>query len=163
MTRLAGRGESARGHRKQTSCLHITQQLPHEASLEDIMYELFLPQRIDRGLRELAAGRTVSHVEVMRSVAKWLGPLDARRSRISESWIEVYCSVCRHCWSKRCRKDNVRSGIPSSRRRRGPFCERRPHRIRAFGTPSGACGKTRRTTCVDGTQSISESTKRFCI
>jgi len=54
------------------TALRIIQQLPDEASLEDIMYELYVRQRIDRGLRELAAGRTVSHAEVKRSVAKWL-------------------------------------------------------------------------------------------
>jgi predicted transcriptional regulator len=54
------------------AALRIIQQLPDKASLEDIMYELYVRQRIDRGLRELAAGRTVSHAEVKRSVAKWL-------------------------------------------------------------------------------------------
>jgi len=54
------------------TALRIIQQLPDEASLEDIMYELYVRQRIDRGLRELAAERTVSHAEVKRSVAKWL-------------------------------------------------------------------------------------------
>lgn len=54
------------------AALRIIQQLPDEASLEEIMYELYVRQRIDRGLRELAAGRTVSHAEVKRSVAKWL-------------------------------------------------------------------------------------------
>lgn len=54
------------------AALRIIQQLPDKASLEDIMYELYVRQRIDRGLCELAAGRTVSHAEVKRSVAKWL-------------------------------------------------------------------------------------------
>ncbi|MGH7207997.1 MAG: hypothetical protein ACREIL_01295 [Nitrospiraceae bacterium] len=58
------------GHKQ--AALRIIQQLPEKASLEDIMYELYVRQRIDRGLRELAAGRTVSHAEVKRSVAKWL-------------------------------------------------------------------------------------------
>ena len=47
-------------------------QLPDDASLEDIMYELYFRQRIDRGLRELEEGKTVSHEKVKRGLVKWL-------------------------------------------------------------------------------------------
>ena len=56
---------------KQTA-LRMIQHLPHDASLEEIMYELYFRQRVDRGLRELARGKTVSHEDVRRSLAKWL-------------------------------------------------------------------------------------------
>ncbi len=56
---------------KQTA-LRLIESLPADASLEDIMYELYFRQRVDRGLRELSEGRTVSHGEVKRSLAKWL-------------------------------------------------------------------------------------------
>jgi predicted transcriptional regulator len=52
--------------------LKIIRRLPDEASLEDLMYELYFRQRVDRGLRELEAGKTVSHADVKRSLAKWL-------------------------------------------------------------------------------------------
>jgi predicted transcriptional regulator len=52
--------------------LRMIERMPEEASVEDIMYELYFRQRVDRGLRELAAGKTVSHDQVKRSVAKWL-------------------------------------------------------------------------------------------
>jgi predicted transcriptional regulator len=52
--------------------LRMIERMPEEASVEDIMYELYFRQRVDRGLRELAAGKTVPHGQVKRSVAKWL-------------------------------------------------------------------------------------------
>jgi predicted transcriptional regulator len=36
------------------------------------MIELYFRQRVDRGLRELDEGKTISHKEVKRSVVKWL-------------------------------------------------------------------------------------------
>ena len=52
--------------------MRIIKRMPDESSLEDIIYELYVRQRVDRGLRELDEGKTVSHAEVRRSVVKWL-------------------------------------------------------------------------------------------
>ncbi|HLE36311.1 MAG TPA: hypothetical protein VI699_04120 [Candidatus Acidoferrales bacterium] len=52
--------------------LRIIQQMPEDASLEEVMYELYFRQRVDRGLREFDAGKTVSHQAVKRSLVKWL-------------------------------------------------------------------------------------------
>lgn len=49
--------------------LKMIESMPGDASLEDIMYELYFRQRVERGLRELKMGRTVSHRRVKRSVA----------------------------------------------------------------------------------------------
>ena len=54
------------------TALRMIKRIPDNASLEDIMYELYFRQRIDRGLRELAQGKTVSQEEVKRSLVKWL-------------------------------------------------------------------------------------------
>lgn len=54
------------------AALRIIQGMPEDASLEDIMYELYFRQRVDRGLRELDQDQTVSHDEVRRGVAEWL-------------------------------------------------------------------------------------------
>ena len=50
------------------AALRVIAQMPDDASLEDIMYELYFRQRIDHGLRELEEGKTVSHEEVKRSL-----------------------------------------------------------------------------------------------
>lgn len=48
------------------------QQLPEDASLEDIQYHIYVRQKIDGGLEDVEAGRVVPHEEVQRRLAKWL-------------------------------------------------------------------------------------------
>jgi predicted transcriptional regulator len=50
----------------------ILEQLPEDASLEDIQYHIYVRQKIEQGLADVAAGRVVSHEEVQRRLAKWL-------------------------------------------------------------------------------------------
>jgi predicted transcriptional regulator len=50
----------------------MIEQMSSDASLEDIMYELYFRQRVDRGLQELDDGKTISHQEVKQGIAKWL-------------------------------------------------------------------------------------------
>ena len=59
------------GQSKQAA-LKIIESMPDDASLEDIMYQLYFRQRVDRGLKEVDEDQTVSHDEVRRSVAEWL-------------------------------------------------------------------------------------------
>jgi predicted transcriptional regulator len=51
--------------------LKMIERMPEQSSVEDIMYELYFRQRVDRGLKELAAGKIISHDQVKRSIAKW--------------------------------------------------------------------------------------------
>ena len=52
--------------------LQMIERMPDDASLEEIMYQLYFSERVERGLEELEEGKTVSHEEVKRSLAKWL-------------------------------------------------------------------------------------------
>jgi len=54
------------------AAIEVIQHLPDDASLEDIMYALYVRQTVESGLRDVAEGRTVSHEEVFRSIDKWL-------------------------------------------------------------------------------------------
>ena len=54
------------------AALKIIEQMPADASLEDIMFALYFRQKVDRGLQEIDAGKTISHQEVKKSLAKWL-------------------------------------------------------------------------------------------
>ena len=56
----------------KTTALRIIESMSDDASLEDIMYELFFRQRIDLGLEELRQGLTVSQDDVKRRSAQWL-------------------------------------------------------------------------------------------
>ena len=49
--------------------LKLIQAMPDSVSVEDITYELYFRQRIDRGLDDLEQGRLVSHEEVKESLA----------------------------------------------------------------------------------------------
>jgi predicted transcriptional regulator len=44
----------------------LIEHLPDQASWNDIMYELYVKQKIEAGLKAVAEGRTVPHDEVKR-------------------------------------------------------------------------------------------------
>ncbi|KAF0219716.1 MAG: hypothetical protein FD174_1729 [Geobacteraceae bacterium] len=53
---------------------NLLDQLPDDATLDDIQYHIYVRQKIDRGLNEIAAGRTLSGKEFDKKMAKWLEP-----------------------------------------------------------------------------------------
>jgi hypothetical protein len=56
---------------KQT-VIEMIERLPDDASVEDIMAELYFRQKVDEGLRQLDAGEGISHEEARRRLGKWL-------------------------------------------------------------------------------------------
>ncbi|HLF78134.1 MAG TPA: hypothetical protein VJB57_11670 [Dehalococcoidia bacterium] len=52
--------------------IKLIEDMPENASLEDILYELYVRSEIERGLSDLREGRTLSHEEVARGVSEWL-------------------------------------------------------------------------------------------
>ncbi len=44
----------------------IIEQLPDKATWDDIMYELYVKQKIEEGLKAADEGRTVTHEEAKR-------------------------------------------------------------------------------------------------
>ncbi len=53
---------------------HLLERLPDDASLEDMPYHIYVRQKIERGLEDLEAGRTLSEAEGEARLAKWLEP-----------------------------------------------------------------------------------------
>lgn len=51
----------------------ILEQLPDEASLEDIQYHIYVRQKIARGLDDIEAGRVLSQEDVEERMSRWLG------------------------------------------------------------------------------------------
>jgi predicted transcriptional regulator len=47
-------------------------QLPDDATLEDIQYHLYVLQKIQRGLADIAAGRSYTQEQARERLAKWL-------------------------------------------------------------------------------------------
>ncbi len=50
----------------------LLDQLPDEATFEDIQYHIYVRQKIERGLRDVDAGRVLTQKESERRMAKWL-------------------------------------------------------------------------------------------
>ena len=50
----------------------LLENLPDDASLEDIQYHLYVCQKIQRGLEAAEEGRTISHEEAARRMSRWL-------------------------------------------------------------------------------------------
>ncbi len=42
----------------------VIEQLPDQAGWDEIMYELYVKQKLEAGLADIEAGRTVSHDQV---------------------------------------------------------------------------------------------------
>ncbi len=52
--------------------LEMVGKMPNDATIDDIMEELYVRQKIEIGLRQLDAGQSVSHEEAKARLAKWL-------------------------------------------------------------------------------------------
>ena len=51
----------------------LLDELPDDATLEDIQYHLYVKQKIAQGVADVAAGRVLSQDEIELRFAKWLG------------------------------------------------------------------------------------------
>jgi predicted transcriptional regulator len=52
--------------------LDLVKKLPDDCSLEDVQYELYVRQKIERSMEAAAAGRVHSHEQVKKRLSKWL-------------------------------------------------------------------------------------------
>ena len=51
----------------------LLNQIPDDASNEDILYHNYARQRAERGLKDLEEGRVLRQTEIEKRMAKWLG------------------------------------------------------------------------------------------
>ena len=52
--------------------IKIIEQMPEEASLADVMAELYFCQKVNSGLKELDEGKGIPHEQVKDRLRKWL-------------------------------------------------------------------------------------------
>jgi len=50
----------------------LLEQLPSDASYEDIQYHIYVREKIERGLRDVEERRVLSQEEVERRMSKWI-------------------------------------------------------------------------------------------
>lgn len=53
---------------------HLLDQLPDDTTLEDIQYHIYVRQKIDSGLDDVAAGRVLTETEFDSRMSRWLAP-----------------------------------------------------------------------------------------
>ncbi len=51
----------------------LLDQLPDEASFEDIQYHIYVREKIERGLKDVEEGRVFTQAEAEEKMSKWLG------------------------------------------------------------------------------------------
>ena len=52
--------------------LRLVERLDDDVSFEDIIYELYVLEKIQRGMKDAEAGRVVSHAEAKERLSRWL-------------------------------------------------------------------------------------------
>ena len=48
-------------------------QIPDDASFEDIQYHIYVQEKIERGVNDIKEGRVHNQEEVERRMSQWLG------------------------------------------------------------------------------------------
>jgi len=51
----------------------ILEQIPDNASFEDIQYHIYVREKIDRGLEDVEQGRVIGQEEVESRMRRWTG------------------------------------------------------------------------------------------
>lgn len=56
---------------EKSTIIHTLNKLPKKFDLDDFLESLIVIEKIDEGMEEAKAGKTVSHDKVKKMVAKW--------------------------------------------------------------------------------------------
>ncbi len=59
------------GHVKKV-VLDLVKKLPDDCTLEDVQYELYVRQKVERSMQAAASGRVTSHEQLKKRLSKWL-------------------------------------------------------------------------------------------
>lgn len=67
-----------REHKKKMSTAKeevqkMLEQIPDDSSFEDIQYQIYVREKIERGLKDIEEGRILDQEEIERRMSKWLG------------------------------------------------------------------------------------------
>jgi len=49
----------------------VLEQLPDECSIEDVQYQLYVIEKVQRGLKSIEEGRGISDEEARKQIATW--------------------------------------------------------------------------------------------
>lgn len=57
---------------KKQDILNTLEKLPKEFTLDELIERLLVIEKINQGLADVKAGRTVTHAEAKKRIRKWL-------------------------------------------------------------------------------------------
>ncbi len=57
---------------EKENIIKMIKDLPDDVSLDEVMYHLYVRQKILRGLEDVKHGRTYSHDQLKKMLEKWL-------------------------------------------------------------------------------------------
>jgi hypothetical protein len=53
------------------AAISIIERMPDDASFDDILYALYVRQRVERSLRNAESGNIIDHDDMKRDIAAW--------------------------------------------------------------------------------------------
>jgi predicted transcriptional regulator len=56
---------------QKSTIIQTLNELPNKFNLDDFLERLIVIEKIDQGMEEAKAGKTISHEKVKKMVAKW--------------------------------------------------------------------------------------------
>jgi predicted transcriptional regulator len=56
---------------QKSTIIHTLNELPNKFNLDEFLERLIVIEKIDEGMAEAKAGKTISHDKVKKIVAKW--------------------------------------------------------------------------------------------
>ena len=56
---------------EKKAALELIRRLPEDVTTADIMEMLYFKAQVDKGLRDVAEGRVITHEELKKRMAKW--------------------------------------------------------------------------------------------
>ncbi len=59
----------------KSEAIELISNLPDECSLADIMAQLYFKAKVESGLRDIEAGRIITHDELRKRVSMWIGSI----------------------------------------------------------------------------------------
>ena len=57
--------------KEKKEALDLIQKLPDDVTTDAIMEELYFKRQVDKGLRDVAEGRVLTHQELKERMARW--------------------------------------------------------------------------------------------
>ena len=59
------------GHTDKQDAIEVIEQLPDNVPMDEIVYRLYVVNKVRRGMQDIEAGRGISSEELAREIEQW--------------------------------------------------------------------------------------------